>query len=553
MMRLEDFDIAGEISKGSFGIVYKAVRKSDGRVFALKQVKLEGMKKVDREEAIDEARVLAQLNHPHITKHFDSWIDKDNTLNIVMELASRGNLSQLIKANKGKGLPEDLIWKFLIQSLMGLNHIHGKKIIHRDIKALNLFLDANDNIKIGDLGIARALSDGSAFARSLVGTPYYYSPELCEDKPYNEKSDMWALGVVMYECCMGQFPFDAQNEGALIRKILKGAYTPITGPYTASLIQLVQSLLTFNPNQRPDTNQLLKNPSITSKARALGIDLNPKVVGSMEDVPTYESRQQQQAIPASPSGMRASYMNYPPYNMAAAGGQQQQQQHPFAQQQQQRPAAGARPSPAAAHPFEPPRQQQYPQQQQQQQRPRQGVALQHPFALEPQGDQNQWDRMADELERMRIGTEEFHRLQQDRIAGHQANAHKAQRAQAKDLLQPGGYEETPPRRGPGPEMLPPAGHMPDMSNRTVPFALHYAQIPTQTVAQQQSSAVWTAKYSPPQYGRKRATDLMITGPSLRANSQGRPNSARAGGGYYARAADDATTYVSSTTYNGYGR
>ena len=117
--------------------------------------------------------------------------------------------------------------------------------------------------QIGDLGIARALSDGSAFARSLVGTPYYYSPELCEDKPYNEKSDMWALGVVMvsgsgfqyqafvrgvfshlgprwfsqYECCMGHFPFDAQNDGALIRKILKGAYAPITGPYTSALVK----------------------------------------------------------------------------------------------------------------------------------------------------------------------------------------------------------------------------------------------------------------------------------------------------------------------------
>lgn len=109
------------------------------------------------------------------------------------------------------------MWKYLIQAVIGLSHIHAKKIIHRDIKALNLFLDANDNIKvrlnmqyllrkhlqifvlsqIGDMGIARALSDGSAFARSLVGTPYYYSPELCEDKPYNEKSDIWALGVVM--------------------------------------------------------------------------------------------------------------------------------------------------------------------------------------------------------------------------------------------------------------------------------------------------------------------------------------------------------------------
>jgi NIMA (never in mitosis gene a)-related kinase len=133
------------------------------------------MKRADREEAIDEARVLAQLNHPHVIKHYDSFIDQDkNVLNIVMELASKGSLSQLIKENKVKGaqgLPEDLIWRYLIQSLLGLSHIHEKKIIHRDIKALNLFLDAQNNIKIGDLGIARALNDGSIFAHSKVGTP----------------------------------------------------------------------------------------------------------------------------------------------------------------------------------------------------------------------------------------------------------------------------------------------------------------------------------------------------------------------------------------------
>ncbi|GFH29942.1 protein kinase domain-containing protein [Haematococcus lacustris] len=96
-MRMEDFDIQGEISKGSFGIVYKLVRKSDGRVFALKQVKLAGMKRVDRQEAIDEARVLAQLSHPNVTRHYESFIDKDDKLNIIMEYASKGNVAVMIK------------------------------------------------------------------------------------------------------------------------------------------------------------------------------------------------------------------------------------------------------------------------------------------------------------------------------------------------------------------------------------------------------------------------------------------------------------------------
>ena len=89
------------------------------------------------------------------------------------------------------------MWKIFIQALLGLRHVHSKKIIHRDIKSLNLFFDADDNVLVGDLGIAKVLSPNTMFARTIVGTPYYLSPELCEDKPYNEKSDVWALGVVL--------------------------------------------------------------------------------------------------------------------------------------------------------------------------------------------------------------------------------------------------------------------------------------------------------------------------------------------------------------------
>ncbi|KAF6255864.1 kinase-like domain-containing protein [Scenedesmus sp. NREL 46B-D3] len=203
------------------------------------------MKRVDREEAIDEARVLSQLSHPHITQHHGSFIDREEQLNIVMEYAANGSLHELIRA------------------LLGLSYIHSRKVIHRDIKSLNLFLDAADNIKIGDLGIARSLSGGSNFARTIVGTPYYLSPELCDDKPYNEKTMCgrlewcWCVNARLYECCMGCHPFEAQNEGALIRKILRGTFTPISGPYSPALVQLSGEMLAFNPVRRPTAAQLL--------------------------------------------------------------------------------------------------------------------------------------------------------------------------------------------------------------------------------------------------------------------------------------------------------
>lgn len=95
---------------------------------------------------------------------------------------------------KGISMPEVDAWRFFIQSLLALSYVHSKGVIHRDMKSLNVFFDSKKDVKIGDFGIACSLTYNSEFARTIVGTPFYLSPELCDDKPYNEKSDIWALG-----------------------------------------------------------------------------------------------------------------------------------------------------------------------------------------------------------------------------------------------------------------------------------------------------------------------------------------------------------------------
>ncbi|PNG99474.1 Serine/threonine-protein kinase Nek1, partial [Tetrabaena socialis] len=156
--------------------------------------------------------------------------------------------------------------------LLGLNHMHSKKILHRDIKTLNVFLDEELNVKLGDMGVAKILSTNTNFAKTIVGTPYYLSPELCEDKPYNEKSDVWALGVVLYECCTQRHPFDADNQGALILKILRGKFPPVAG-YSPDILDLIKRCLTQNANRRPNTFKMLTLPAIRSKGEELGISL----------------------------------------------------------------------------------------------------------------------------------------------------------------------------------------------------------------------------------------------------------------------------------------
>ncbi|KAG2429699.1 hypothetical protein HYH02_013957 [Chlamydomonas schloesseri] len=266
----DDFIIKEKIGSGSYGVVFKVVRKVDKHVYAMKEIDLQGMSRKEQEECIRETRVLSSLDSDYIIRYYDSFLEKGK-LYIITEYAANGNLHDYIKKQKSR-LPEDLIWKLYIQILLGLNHMHSKKILHRDIKTLNVFLDEDLNVKLGDMGVAKILSTNTVFAKTIVGTPYYLSPELCEDKPYNEKSDVWALGVVLYECCTQRHPFDADNQGALILKILRGKFPPVSG-YSPDICDLIKRCLTQNANRRPNTYKLLLLPSIRQKGEELGISL----------------------------------------------------------------------------------------------------------------------------------------------------------------------------------------------------------------------------------------------------------------------------------------
>lgn len=153
---------------------------------------------------------------------------------------------------------------------LGIQYLHANRILHRDIKTINMFLAKNDTIKIGDLGVARELNQSANMAHTVVGTPYYLSPELCEEKPYNNKSDIWSLGCVLYELCTLRHPFEAQNQGALILKILRGKYNPIPSTYSRSLHELVDKLLIKDYRKRPTIEDILKYECIVEKMKLFG-------------------------------------------------------------------------------------------------------------------------------------------------------------------------------------------------------------------------------------------------------------------------------------------
>uniref|UniRef100_A0A8C5SPP1 non-specific serine/threonine protein kinase n=1 Tax=Laticauda laticaudata TaxID=8630 RepID=A0A8C5SPP1_LATLA len=134
-----------------------------------------------------------------------------------------------------------------------------RKILHRDIKTQNIFLSSNGiTAKLGDFGIARMLNNTMDFASTCVGTPYYLSPEICENKPYNNKTDIWSLGCVLYELCTLKHPFEGNNLPQLIMKICRGHFIPVSIKYSSDLRLLISQLFRTSPRDRPSINSILK-------------------------------------------------------------------------------------------------------------------------------------------------------------------------------------------------------------------------------------------------------------------------------------------------------
>ena len=263
---MDDFQIISKLGEGAYSTVFKVMRRVDGQTYALKKVKLLNLSDKEKENALNEVRILASVKSNYVVSYKEAFFDeKDRTLCIVMEFADNGDLYQKIVEHKKKAMffEESEIWRIFIHLVKGLKALHDLKILHRDLKSANVFLYTNGDAKIGDLNVSKVTRAG--VGHTQTGTPYYASPEVWNDMPYDNKSDIWSLGCVLYEMITLKPPFRAQDMEGLYKRVIKGQYSRIPERFSNDLFQIIQFLLQVNPKLRPSCEQILNHPIIQKR------------------------------------------------------------------------------------------------------------------------------------------------------------------------------------------------------------------------------------------------------------------------------------------------
>ena len=267
-----NYKVLQQLGEGSFGKAFLCEKDSDGSLCVIKQILIEGMNEKEKADVLNESNILAKLDHPNIIKFYDVFESKKpkHMINIVTEYADGGDLSEKIKERKNKNgnFTESEILDYFTQICLAIRHIHEKKIIHRDLKSGNIFLMKNGFVKLGDFGIAKNFQRTIDKAKTMVGTPYYLSPEIIESKPYDSKSDIWSLGVLLYEMMTFKMPFNANNFSMLVAKIQRGNYIPPPSIYTKDLRELVSKCLTLEPERRPSIQEIIRMPIIQNRIKS---------------------------------------------------------------------------------------------------------------------------------------------------------------------------------------------------------------------------------------------------------------------------------------------
>jgi len=283
------YHIEGELGKGAMGLVYRATDPNIGRTVALKTMRLD-VHGIEAEEMLqrfrNEARSAGVLNHPNIVTIYDAG-EADGLFYMAMEVIEGETLQQLLQ--KHRVLPVEQVLSLCRQVGEGLDFAHERHVIHRDIKPANIMLTTSGLVKIMDFGIAKA-GGGLTSTGQVLGTPNYMSPEQVKGKPLDGRSDLFSLGVVLYEMLTGEKPFGAQNVTTIIYKIVHEDPIPpreLDVSIHPGLSAVVARALSKDPELRYQTGAQLATDLEDYKSFGTDLDatqaMNPSMVNASAD------------------------------------------------------------------------------------------------------------------------------------------------------------------------------------------------------------------------------------------------------------------------------